>query len=152
MNKKYRVTLTDAERAYLETLTSTGTGSAHTHTHARILLKADQSPNGPAWTDLQISSALDVSIPTIERVRRSLVTQGLDAALTRHPSRAPRQRKLDGTAEAQLIALVCSSPPTGFDRWTLTLLAERIVKLKLVESISPETIRQTLKKTNLSLG
>ena len=148
MNKKYRVTLTDAERAYLETVTTVGKGAAHTHIHARILLKADQSPTGPAWTDHQISTALDVSIPTIERVRRTLVTEGLDVALARRDPATPRRRKLDGVGEAQLIALVCSPPPAGRDRWTLALLADHMVKLEHIASITPETIRQTLKKTN----
>ena len=148
MNKKYRVTLSDAERAYLETLITTGKGSAHTHIHARILLKADQSAAGPNWTDQQISDALDVSRPTIERVRRTLVTDGLDAALQRRRPEVPRARKLDGAQEAHLVALVCSPPPAGAARWTLTLLADRLVTLQVVESIAPETVRQTLKKTN----
>jgi len=152
MYKKYRVTLTDTERAYLETLTSSGKGAAQTHLHARILLKADQSTAGPNWTDQAISTALDVSIPTIERVRRALVTQGLEAALHRQRPAVPRARKLDGTQEAHLVALVCSPPPLGATRWTLTLLADQLVELKLVASIAPETIRQTLKKMNLNPG
>jgi hypothetical protein len=148
MNKKYRVTLSETERAYLETLITTGKVSAHTHIHARILLKADQSAAGPNWTDQQISDALDVSRPTIERVRRTLVTDGLDAALQRRRPEVPRARKLDGAQEAHLVALVCSPPPAGAARWTLTLLADRLVTLQVVESIAPETVRQTLKKTN----
>jgi transposase len=148
MNKKYRVTLTEAERMYLDTITSTGKGAAQTQIHARILLKADQSAAGPAWTDQAISAALDVSIPTIERVRRTLVIDGLDAAVQRRRSATRRQRKLDGRQEAQLVALTCSPAPQGHARWTLTLLASRLVELKVVDSIAPETIRQTLKKTN----
>lgn len=152
MNKKYRVTLTDAERNYLETVTTSGKSSAHQHLHARILLKADQSPGAPAWTDQAISSALDVSIPTIERIRRALVTDGLDAALQRRRAYAPRARKLDGAREAQLVALVCSEPPQGASRWTLSLVADKLVELKIVDKIAPETVRQTLKKTNSNPG
>jgi Homeodomain-like domain len=152
MYKKYRVTLTDTERAYLETLTTSGKGAAQTHLHARILLKADQSAMGPHWTDQTISTALDVSIPTIERVRCALVTQGLDAALHRRRPATRRAHKLDGSQEAHLVALVCGPPPQGAARWTLTLLADQLVELKIVDSIATETVRQTLKKTNLSRG
>jgi transposase len=152
MNKKYRVTLTDDERSQLQTLITTGKTAAQTQTHARILLKADQSAAGPGWSDQDISNALEVSIPTIERVRRTLVLEGLEAALQRRPATSPRRRKLDGAQEAHLVALVCSPPPTGYDRWTLRLLADHMVELKHVDSIANETIRQTLKKTNFSLG
>jgi transposase len=152
MNKKYRVTLTDDERSQLQTLITTGKTAAQTQTHARILLKADQSAAGPSWSDQDISNALEVSIPTIERVRRTLVLEGLEAALQRRPATSPRRRKLDGAQEAHLVALVCSPPPTGYDRWTLRLLADHMVELKHVDSIANETIRQTLKKTNFSLG
>jgi len=152
MYKKYRVMLTDTERAYLETLATSGKGAAQTHLHARILLKADQSAAGQNWTDQAISTALDVSIPTIERVRRSLVTEGLEAALHRRRPSVARAHKLDGAQEAHLVALVCSPPPQGATRWTLTLLADQLVELKIVDSIAPETIRQTLKKTNLNHG
>jgi len=152
MYKKYRVTLTDSERAYLETITTSGKGAAQTHLHARILLKADQSALGPNWTDQAISTALDVSVPTIERVRCALVTQGVQAALHRQRPATPRAHKLDGTQEAHLVALVCGPPPEGAARWTLTLLAEQLVELKSVDSIARETVRQTLKKTNLNPG
>jgi transposase len=152
MYKKYRVTLTDTERAYLETLTTSGKGAAQTHLHARILLKADQSAAGPNWTDQAIRSALDVSIPTIERVRRALVTEGLEAALHRQRPTTRRAHKLDGSQEAHLVALVCGPPPQGAARWTLTLLADQLVELKIVDSIAIETVRQTLKKTNLNRG
>ena len=146
MHKKYRVTLTDTERAYLETLTTSGKGAAQTHLVARILLKADQSAVGPHWTDQAISTALDVSIPTIERVRCALVTHGLEAALHRRRPVTRRAHKLDGTQEAHLVALVCGPPPPGAARWTLTLLANQLVELKIVDSIAAETVRQTLKK------
>ncbi len=152
MNKKYRVTLTDNERTLLQAFITTGKAAAHTQTHARILLKADQSPTGPGWTDQAISAALDVSIPTIERVRRTLVTEGLDAALQRRRPVTPRARKLDGGQEAHLVALVCSPPPEGSQRWTLSLLVDRLVELKLVDAIAPETIRQTLKKRTQTLA
>ena len=113
MYKKYRVTLTDTERAYLETITTSGKGAAQMHLHARILLKADQSALGSNWTDQAISTALDVSIPTIERVRCALVTQGLEAALHRQRPATRRAHKLDGAQEAHLVALVCSPPPEG---------------------------------------
>ncbi len=110
MNKKYIVRLTATERGVLDGLVHTGKGAARTLTHARILLKADCGPDGPAWTDPAISAALDVSIPTIERVRRTLVLEGFDATLQRKPA-PPRPRKLDGRQEAQLIALPVVRPP-----------------------------------------
>jgi len=151
MNKKYIVRLTDTERDVLERIVNTGKGAAHTLTHARILLKADCGPDGPAWTDPLISAALDVSIPTIERVRHTLVRDGFDAALQRKPA-PPRSRKLDGHQEAQLIALTCSPAPEGHTRWTLRLLAETLVELTDLDGLAPETVRQTLKKTTLNPG
>ncbi len=151
MNKKYIVRLTDTERGLLEGLINTGKGAARTLTHARILLKADCGPDGPAWTDAMISTALDVSIPTIERVRRTLVLEGFDAALQRRPA-PPRQRKLDGRQEAHLIALACSPAPEGHQRWTLHLLADRLVELEALDGLAPETVRQILKKTSSSRG
>ena len=100
----------------------------------------------------QIETALDVSIPTIERVRCALVTHGLEAALDRRRSATRRAHKLDGSQEAHLVALVCGPPPPGAARWTLTLLADQLVELKIVDAIAPETVRQTLKKTNLNPG
>ena len=151
MNKKYIVRLTDSERGILDGLVNTGKGAARTRTHARILLKADCGPDGPAWTDEAISVALDVSIPTIERVRRTLVLEGFDAALQRRPA-PPRQRKLDGRQEAHLIALACSPAPEGHQRWTLHLLADRLVELEALDGLAPETVRQILKKTSSSRG
>jgi hypothetical protein len=151
MNKKYIVRLTDSERGVLEGLVNTGKAAARTLTHARILLKADCGPDGPAWTDPMISAALDVSIPTIERVRRTLVLDGFDAALQRKPP-PPRQRKLDGRQEAHLIALACSPAPEGHKRWTLRLLADKLVELEELDGLAPETVRQMLKKTTSSRG
>jgi transposase len=151
LNKKYVVQLTDTERGSLDGLVNTGTGAARTLTHARILLKADCGPDGPAWTDPRISAALDVSIPTIERVRRTLVLDGFDATLRRKPQ-SPRARKLDGHHEAQLIAVTCSPAPEGHNRWTLRLLADKLVDLTELDGLAPETVRQLLKKTNLNPG
>jgi transposase len=151
MNKKYIVRLTATERGVLDGLVHTGKGAARTLAHARILLKADCGPDGPAWTDPAISAALDVSIPTIERVRRTLVLEGFDAALQRKPA-PPRPRKLDGRQEAQLIALACSTPPEGHTRWTLRLLADKLVALEDLDGLAPETVRQILKKTCSNRG
>ncbi len=151
MNKKYIVRLTDSERGVLEGLVNTGKAAARMLTHARILLKADCGPDGPAWTDPMISAALDVSIPTIERVRRTLVLDGFDAALQRKPP-PPRPRKLDGRQEAHLIALACSPAPEGHKRWTLRLLADKLVELEELDGLAPETVRQMLKKTTSSRG
>lgn len=152
MNKKYRVELTAEERQQLEQLIRSGTGPARTQSHARILLKADCGAGGPAWNDEAIATACEVSRPTVERIRRRWATEGLEAALHRARPRRVYERKLDGNQEAQLIAVACSTPPEGRERWTLALLAERLVELKLVDSIVPETVRATLKKMNLSLG
>jgi transposase len=149
MNKKYRVTLTAQERQDLEALVQKGKAAARKLTRARILLKADASPEqGPAWTDEQIKDALDVGLLTIQRLRQSFVEDGLDAALQPRPRNRRYERLLDGDQEAHLIALACSKPPPGRARWTLRLLAERFVALGHVDDVSHETVRQTLKKTN----
>jgi transposase len=148
MAKKYHVRLSPDERPLVTELITAGKAAARAQTHARILLKADEGPDGPAWSDEQIAVALDVSVRTIERVRETWVTDGLEAALYPKPARAHRPRKLDGEQEAHLIALACSAPPTGKKRWTLRLLANRLVDLEIVDAIAPETVRQTLKKTN----
>ena len=115
-------------------------------------MKADGSADGPAWTDDAIVTALDVSRSTVERVRRTFATHGLDAAVQRQPPSGPPRRKLDGTQEAQLIALACSTPPEGRERWTLALLADKLVELQVVDSIVRETVRTTLKKTRSNRG
>jgi len=152
MPKKHVVRLSADERAQLETLIRTGKAPASVQTHARILLKADCNEAGPAWTDDAIAEAVSVSRPTVERVRRAFATKGLDAALYRKKWTGPSRRKLDGGGEAQLIALACGEPPKGAERWTLVLLANKLVALGVVESIAPDTVRLILKKTNLSLG
>jgi transposase len=148
MNKKYRVTLTDEERQSLEQLLHKGKASARKITHARILLKADAAARGPAWTDEQIRTALDVGLLTIYRTRLRFVEEGLEAAVSPRPSLRRYEHKLDGEQEAHLIALACSQPPPGRARWTLRLLAERFVAQQQVPHICPETVRQTLKKTS----
>lgn len=152
MHKTYRVKLIPDERAYLEHLLSAGTAAARTLTHARILLKADEGEGGPGWTDAQIVEALDINCSTVERVRQRCVEAGFEAALRPRPSPQLRPRKLDGTAEAQLVALACSPTPAGQQRWTMALLAEQLVAVEVVESISDETVRRTLKKTISSRG
>ena len=145
---KYRVTLTDEERATLQRLVSTGRAAARTLTHVRILLLADAAPGGPGRADPELVTALGLSLSTAERVRRRFVEDGLDAALERKRRTQERLPKLDGRAEAHLIALACSPPPAGRTRWTLRLLADRLVELAVVNAVSYETVRRTLKKTS----
>jgi transposase len=147
--KKYIVKLAKEERASLSKLIAQGEASARKLLHARILLKADSGEGGPGWTDQAISAALEIGTATVERVRQRLVEEGLGAALNRHRPHTPRLRKLDGEQEAHLIALVCSQPEEGQDRWTLQLLADKLVQLRIVESISRETIRQVFKHNEL---
>jgi transposase len=147
--KKYLVTLTAAERDHLTALVSAGKRSALVITRARILLKADQADGGPAWDDARIADALDCGTRTVERVRQRFVERGPEAARGRKPQDRPsRERKLDGAAEARLIATACSAPPKGHARWTLKLLADKLVELGVVDSVSDETVRRTLKKTS----
>lgn len=150
--KQHIVKLTPAERAELRQLIAAGIAPARTQARARILLKADASVTGPRWTDAAIATALEVSARTVARVRATFASEGLSAALQRRPRSATTPRKLDAAAEAQLVALACSTPPAGRARWTLRLLAGRLVELEIVEAIAPETVRQTLKKTSLSRG
>jgi transposase len=148
---RYKVTLTAEERQQLHDLIRAGKAAAKKLTHARILLKADAAEGGPAWPDERIAEALDVSTDTIGRVRRRFVEEGLEAALVRKKQDRPsRERTLDGRAEARLIALACSAPPPGRTAWTLRLLADRLVELEVVETVSHETVRRVLKKTNSS--
>jgi transposase len=151
--KKYKVTLTPDERNSLQDLIAAGKAAAQRLTHARVLLKADAAPGGPAWTDARIAEALEVHVNTVERLRERFVEQGLDAALGRKKQDRPsRERKLDGKAEARLVALACSEPPRGRARWTLRLLADQLVELEVVDTVSTETVRRVLKKTNSSRG
>jgi transposase len=147
MNKRFVVRLLDEEREQLQAVVVKGKAAARQLTRARILLKADCSDPGPAWSDEEISLALDVGTITVHRVRRAFVEGGLEGALIRRP--VPRRpRMLDGQQEAHLIALACASPPAGRRRWTLRLLAEKMVELGHIETVSHETIRRTLKKTS----
>jgi transposase len=151
--KRYKVTLDAQERQDLHDLIAAGQAAARKLTHARILLKADAAEGGPAWPDHQIADALEVSVATVERVRQRFVEEGLDAALDRKRRERPaREVKLDGRAEARLIALACSAPPEGRAVWTMRLLADKLVELEVVDSISDETVRLALKKTRSSPG
>ena len=142
--KRYIVTLTAEEREMLQTMIRSGTERARKLTRARILLKADDG-----WQDQAISRALDVGIATVERTRRRFVFEGLEAALKARRPRRQYSRKLDGEQEARLIALTCSSPPEGHGRWSLRLLADKVVELKIIDHVSHETIRQVLKDNEL---
>jgi len=152
MNKKYIVTLTDEERAALQAMIAVGKRAARTLAHARILLKADAQRTGPAWEDAAISAAVEVSPATVQRVRQLFVEEGLSAALAPRPRRRTHVPLVDGAAEAQLVTLACSQAPAGAGRWTLRLLADKMVELAYVEHVSHETVRQVLKKTSCSRG
>ena len=153
MTKKYLVTLTPDERTWLTDLISAGKRSALAITRARILLKADQAEGGPGWPDDHIAQALDCGLRTVERVRQRFAERGPEEALGRKPQGRPRRaRKPDGRAEARLIALACSAPPDGRAAWTLQLLADKLVELRIVDAVSDETVRRCLKKTSSSRG
>ena len=148
MAKLYRVTLTQPERQELQQMISRGKGDARKLAHARILLQADESDGGPKRTDAEIAEALDTSTRTVERVRQRFVAESLESALLPKPTKRIYTRRLDGEQEAKLIAVACSKPPAGKKRWTLRMLAGQLVELKYVDSVSHETVRQTLKKTS----
>jgi hypothetical protein len=149
MEKKYRVTLTPEERAELQRMVGSGKAAARKLNHARILLKADEGWGGPALTDEEVAEEVESGGVTVARVRRRFVEQGLEAALVPKPPARVYARKLDGDGEAHLVALACSSPPAGRRRWTLQLLADRLVVLGHAEGgLSYETVRRTLKKTS----
>jgi Homeodomain-like domain len=152
VRKRYTVRLSEEERARLHTLIGQGVAPARALTHARILLKANQGEAGPGWTDAAIAVALEVNPATVARIRQQYVTAGLDAALHRKPPAREYRRRLDGAQEARLVALACSAPPEGHKRWTLRLLADRLVELEVVEAVSYETVRQALKQTGSSRG
>lgn len=152
MPKKYPVRLAPEEREQLEKLIASGKAASRTLTHARILLKADESEHGPAWKNAAIAEALEVSTLTVSRVRKRFVETGLAAALHRKEQAHRKARRLDGAQEAHLLALVCSAPPEGRERWPLRLLAEKMVELGHVEDLSYETVRRVLKKGNSSPG
>jgi transposase len=149
---KYAVELPEEERARLRTLIGQGAAPARLLTHARILLKANRGEGGPAWTDAAIAGALEVHPATVARVRRAYAEGGLAAALERKAPDRVYPRALDGAAEARLVAVACSEPPAGRARWTLRLLADELVRLEVVEAVSHETVRRTLKQTSSSPG
>ncbi len=152
MKKRFRVELRAGERERLVELIGAGTAPARTLMHARILLKADEGMHGPVWVDERIAEAVEISQATILRVRKQCVCAGVDAALDRRAPRRAYVRKLDGLREARLIALARGDPPAGQVRWSLRLLADRLVELEVVESISYQTVRRVFEKTNLSRG
>jgi transposase len=149
---KYVVRLHLEEHAQLLALVNTGRAAAVKLLHARILLKADVGGNSRPWTDAEIAEALDTSASTVHRVRQAFVEQGLEAALSRQRPTGRQYRKLDGAQEAQLLAVACSAPPEGRVRWTLRLLADKLVELAIVDTISTECVRTTLKKMRSNHG
>ena len=151
MNKKYIVELTSQERIQLRDVINAKRVAAHKRRHARMLLKLDQGPDGPAWPDTQVAGAFDCTARSAERLRRRLVEGGLDRALQHGNRGSYRARALDGVAEAHLIALACGDAPEGHHRWTVRLLADQVVALGLVESCSKSSVHRVLKKTNLNL-
>ena len=148
MRKRHVVVLSEQERARLHTMIGRGVAPASALTHARILLKANQGEAGPGWTDAAIATALEVGRATVARVRQRYVAEGLEAALAHKAPDREYQRTLDGAQEAHLLALACSAPPEGRARWSLRLLAERLVALEVVDAVSHETVRQVLKQTS----
>lgn len=152
MKVKHRVTLTGEEREQLQAMLNRGRVLARRLMRARILLHADEGEHGPGWTDAATAQAVQCGLRTIERVRQRFVEEGLDAALDPRPSSRVYERKLDGEVEAHLIALTCGEPPLGHKRWSLRLLAGQVVALGIVDAVSHETVRRTLKKTSSSPG
>jgi transposase len=147
---KFIVRLESEERQQLQVLVDAGRGTKTARQRARVLLKADQSDEAPGWPDQRVAEFAEVSLSTVHRVRQQFVEEGLDAALRHRPSPHRQYRKLDGAGEAKLIATACSQAPEGRCRWTLQLLADKLVELEVVDSISHECVRSTLKKTNFS--
>lgn len=152
MRKQHVVVLSELERARLRTLIGQGSAPARALTRARILLKANQGEAGPGWSDRAIGTALEVHPTTVARVRQQYAAGGLEAAVNRKAPEREYRRKLDGEQEARLVVLACSAPPEGRKRWTLRLLAERLVQLEVVDAVSYETVRQALKQTASSRG
>lgn len=150
--KKYKVTLPDDERQDLTTLVGKGKAAARKITRARILLLADESEAGSAWSDDRIVEALGISRRTVERTREKWVESGLEAALNHKRTPRPQSKRLDGEAEARLVQLACSEAPDGRERWTMQMLADKLIELEIVETVSDETVRTTLKKMNSNPG
>lgn len=152
MKKRYLVTLTNDERSELQAIVSRGKAAARKIMRARLLLLADESEGGPAKSDPEIVDALGCGRATVERVRKQFVEDGLEETLKRKPTMRTFENRIDGEVEARLVAMACGSPPEGRSRWTLRLLAENLVAVGCLDSVSHETVRKTLKKTNLNLG
>lgn len=152
MTPRYRVTLTKQERKELEALTRNGKTPAKKFIHTRALLLCDASPNGPAWKVADVAAALGITSRTIEHLKKRFVEDGLEAALVRKPRvRPPREVIFDGAFEARLIALACSEAPSGYRRWTVRLLADKVVELNLAPAVSHMTVQRVLKKMNVNL-
>lgn len=150
--KIYKLTLTDEEEKELHEFVNHGKSAARKLTHARILLLANENRPEGAWTDEKIAEALTISLRTVERVRQRCVEQGMEAALNRKEHSRTRAKRLDGAGEARLVQLACTTAPNGREKWTMQLLAEKMIELNIVETIGRETIRTTLKKMNLNRG
>jgi len=148
---RYRVTLTKEERETLETMTRSGKIPAKKFMHARALLLCDAGEHGNPWKVADVAAALGVTSRTIEHLKQRFVEEGLESALVRKPQAKPREVTFDGAFDARLMALACSKPPEGRNRWSLRLLADKAVELKLADSVSPMTVRRSLKKTNCVL-
>jgi transposase len=151
MAPRYKITLTEEERCNLEALTRGGTTAASQFIHARALLLCDAGPHGPPWKVADVAAALGVTPRTIEHLKARFVEEGLQAALVRKSRAKPPKLKFDGAFAARLTALACSPAPAGHARWTVRLLAEQVVELKLAAEISAMSVQRALKKTNLSL-
>ena len=150
--KIYKVTLTKEERAELTALVSKGKGNARRLRRAHILLMADEAQETGGWKDADIAKALNAHMRTVERTRQKCVQMGIEAALNHTRPKKTRSKVLDGEAEARLVQLACSEAPDGHERWSLQMLADKLIEMEVVETVSRETVRTTLKKTNLSLG
>lgn len=150
--KRYKVTLTQTEREELTTLVNTGQGQARRLRRARILLMADEAQENGGWKDADIAKALDAQVRTVERTRQKWVQEGIEAALSHTRPKKTRGKVLDGAAEARLAQLACTQAPDGHENWSLQILADKLIELEVVETVSRETVRTTLKKMNLSPG
>lgn len=152
MTRKYVLKLTVDERAGLEGIVRTGKSAGWKIQHAHALLKMDQGVDGPGWDDARIAEAFGMTLRSLEMWRKQAVEEGPQALLERQYARRPHKRKLDGAGEAQLVKLACSQAPQERTRWTLNLLADKLVELDIVDGISRETVRRALKKTISSRG
>lgn len=150
--KRYKVTLTSEERAELTGLVNKGQGQARRLRRARIILMADEAQENGGWKDADIAQALDAQVRTVERTRQKCVEEGIEAALNHTRPKKTRGKVLDGAAEAHLAHLACIQAPDGHERWSLQMLADKLIELEVVETVSRETVRTTLKKMNLNPG